>query len=153
MTPESLPNLPPESCPVTAPQEPVFQPPEPYLPDSPYPGVFWYGSDALWTQLPVDGRWYALPYDETGYSQKVFWGREGYRMKDEPQPELVVTGRRLDADAPPLKASPATNGYHPDTGDFMLVGVEVPTPGCWEISGDYYGNTLSFVVWVAPGLE
>jgi hypothetical protein len=55
-TQESLPDLPPESCPVTAPQEPVFQPPAPNSPESPYPGGFWYGSNALWTLLPNDGR-------------------------------------------------------------------------------------------------
>ena len=32
----------------------------------------------------------------------------------------------------------------------MLVGVYVPTPGCWEITGDYKGQKLSFVVWVQP---
>ena len=101
--------------------------------------------------LPNDGRWYALPYDKNGYSQKVFWGQKGYQIEQEPQPELVVTGRRLDAEAPLLKAYPATNGYHPDTGDFMLVEVDIPTPGCWEISGEYHGNRLSFVIWVAPG--
>jgi hypothetical protein len=30
----------------------------------------------------------------------------------------------------------------------MLTGVDVPTPGCWEIMGDYKGQKLSFVVWV-----
>ena len=30
----------------------------------------------------------------------------------------------------------------------MLTGVYVPTPGCWEITGDYHRNKLSFVVWV-----
>jgi len=32
----------------------------------------------------------------------------------------------------------------------MLVGVDIPTIGCWEITGRYAGHTLSFVVWVAP---
>jgi hypothetical protein len=33
----------------------------------------------------------------------------------------------------------------------MLVGVYVPTPGCWEITGEYRGEKLSFVVWVKEG--
>jgi hypothetical protein len=32
----------------------------------------------------------------------------------------------------------------------MLTGVYVPTPGCWEIAGDYKGQKLSFVVWLYP---
>ena len=32
----------------------------------------------------------------------------------------------------------------------MLTGVYVPAPGCWEITGEYHGNKLSFVVWVEP---
>jgi len=30
----------------------------------------------------------------------------------------------------------------------MLAGVYVPTPGCWEITGEYRAEKLSFVVWV-----
>jgi hypothetical protein len=32
----------------------------------------------------------------------------------------------------------------------MLVGVDIPTLGCWEITGQYNGTELSFVVWIAP---
>jgi hypothetical protein len=32
----------------------------------------------------------------------------------------------------------------------MLVGVYVPTPGCWEITGEYRDQKLSFVVWLEP---
>jgi hypothetical protein len=31
----------------------------------------------------------------------------------------------------------------------MLVGIDIPAAGCWEITGQYKGTTLSFVVWVA----
>jgi hypothetical protein len=30
----------------------------------------------------------------------------------------------------------------------LLTGVIVPAPGCWEITGDYKGQKLSFVVGV-----
>jgi hypothetical protein len=71
-------------------------------------------------------------------------------IETEPEPALTVTGRRLDAEAPPLLASIATNAYHPDFGAAMLAGVSVPTLGCWEITGHYQGHELSFVVQVAP---
>ena len=30
----------------------------------------------------------------------------------------------------------------------MLVGLELPYPGCWEVTGEYQGTLLSFVAWV-----
>jgi len=63
---------------------------------------------------------------------------------------IAVTGRRLDAPAPPLNVSRATNAYAEDIQSAMLVRVDFPTPGCWEITGRYAGSELSFVVFVAP---
>jgi len=63
---------------------------------------------------------------------------------------LIVSGERLDAAAPPLLASEATNAYAADIGSAMLVGVDLPTLGCWKITGKYSDSELSFVVWVAP---
>lgn len=61
---------------------------------------------------------------------------------------LTVTGRRIDGSAPPLGASNATNAFADDIGSSILVGVEIPAAGCWEITGHLKGITLSFVVWV-----
>ena len=36
-------------------------------------------------------------------------------------------------------------------GPAMLVGVDFPTTGCWEITGRYADAELSFVVWVGLG--
>jgi hypothetical protein len=33
----------------------------------------------------------------------------------------------------------------------MLVGVDFPDPGCWEITGEYLGQTLTFVVETVSG--
>jgi len=141
--------IPPTDCPVTVPQDPAFTPPSPY--DSlGFEGEFWFGSDSLWTAIRQDGIWYSLPHNPEGYTQKVFWWREGYVWTEEPQPDLNVTGERLDAFAPPLIASKATNAYAGDIGSAMLVGVDVPTLGCWKVTGKYKDAELSFVVWVAP---
>jgi hypothetical protein len=60
---------------------------------------------------------------------------------------LVVRGRRLDRDAPPADISRTTNAHSPSLGGWtMLVAVEFPSPGCWEITGEYLGQKLSFVV-------
>jgi len=146
---EVLPDDPPLTCPVTVPENPAFVPPSPY--DSlGFEGEFWYGSKSLWTAVRPNGIWEALPHNPTGYTQKVFWWREGYVWNEEPQPELIVTGERLDAAAPPLIVSDATNASASDIGSAMLVGVNLPTLGCWKIIGKYGEAKLSFVVWVAP---
>ena len=149
-TPEIVSHEPPASCPITRPQDPPFTAPDPYPPDSPFDTNFWYGSNALWTDLPKDGIWYALPHNPAGYTQKIFWWHDGYIWNEEPQPDLVVAGERLDAAAPPLVVSRATNAYAGDIGSAMLVGVDFPSLGCWKITGSYADAELSFVVWVAP---
>jgi hypothetical protein len=139
---------PPASCPVTVPQDPAFTPPAPYDTLG-FKGYFWFGSNSLWTSLPQDGVWFGLPNNPEGYTQKVFWWREGYVWNEEREPNLVVTGERLDTSAPPLAGSKATNAYAGDIGSAMLVGVDFPTPGCWKITGRYNDEAeLSFVVWV-----
>lgn len=138
------------TCSVTRAPDPPFVPPPPYSPSSPFAGEFWYGTQALWTLLRADGTWQGLPLNPGGYTQKVFWWRKGYSWTAEPEPQLFVTGRRLDAPAPPLIASKATNAFAHDIQSAMLVGVDVPTLGCWLITGRYGERELSFTVWVAP---
>ncbi len=147
--PESMPHDPPDDCPVTRQQDPPFAPPAPYasMGDE---GEFWYGTDSLWTAVREDGIWEALPHNPGGYTQKVFWWRDGYVWTNEPEPELFVTAERLDAPAPPIRASKATNAYANDIGSAMLVGIDLPSLGCWKITGKYADTELGFVVWVAP---
>ena len=141
-----LPSAPPPSCPVTRPPQSPFIPPTPYPSMVPplYGDQFWYGTPALWTWLPADGTWHTL-------RDKSFWWRQGFDGSVEQQPALTLAGRRLDGQAPPFVApAPATNGFRTDLGAFMLTMVDLPTPGCWEITGRYPGAELRFVVWVAP---
>jgi hypothetical protein len=148
---EEVPSLPPTDCPVTtAPKQNSFKAPEPYSADAPWEGIFWYGTDNLWTALHTNGVWEGLPDNPEGYTQKIMWWSDLYVLKDELVPALEVTGRRLDADAPPLKTYGATNAFAADIGDAMLTGVDFPTRGCWEITGRYKESELTFVVWVAP---
>jgi hypothetical protein len=83
---------------------------------------------------------------------KVFWYRQGYSWSQEPIPKIKVTGKRVDGSAAPLElpyGRPTHAIFSPDFAA-MLTGVYVPVPGCWEITGDYEGDKLSFVVWVVP---
>jgi hypothetical protein len=138
----------PADCPVTTAGS--FKAPAPYSPSAPWPSEFWYGSEHLWTALPTNGVWAGLPNNPEGYTQKIFWWSSLFSLKDELEPELTVFGERLDAKAPPLKVSRATNAFAEDIGDAMLMGVDFPTLGCWKITGQYKKTGLDFVVWVAP---
>jgi hypothetical protein len=132
---------PANSCPITKLPSQSFVPPSPY-PAEVGAGQFWFGTKKLWTNLRIEGTW-------QGLSQKIFWWREGYDWREENPPQLVVTGRRLDGEAPSLEPVHASAGWTNDSNHpFMVVGTEVPTLGCWEITGEYKGDRLSFVVWV-----
>jgi len=136
------------SCPVTIPSQPGMVPPQPYpaQPPAQYDAL-WYGTDELWTMLDASGAvWDDLP----GLRQKTFWWSDGYSWRDEPQPQIMVTARRLDGVALTVEAGgPGTNGNRADIGSFMLVGIEFPAPGCWELTARYNGAELSYVVSVA----
>ena len=141
----------PKTCPVMKPyQTSLFVPPSPYPPKAPK-GDFWFGSDKLWINLLVDGTWgklgHYMPSDPT-FRQKLFWWRQGYDWHTEPYPRLKVTGRRLDASAAPLLADRANNGWQKQDQPFMVIGINFPTFGCWEIKGQYQDDELIFVVWV-----
>ena len=56
--------------------------------------------------------------------------------------KLVITGRRLDAEAPALR-SEVNNGYG-DIG-FQASYVIFPTPGCWEVTGHVADASVTFV--------
>jgi len=138
----------PTSCPITVPQNPVFVPPAPYDTLGSFKEHFWSGSSSLWTIIPANGTWNALPHSSAGYTQKILWWRDGYVWDQEPEPNLFVSGERIDESAPPLIVSKATNAYASDIGSAMMVGADFPTLGCWRITGKYNNAELSFVIWV-----
>ncbi len=73
-------------------------------------------------------------------------------MRDEPVPALTVVGTRLDGPGT-FTAGPATNAARDDFGEAMLVGVEIPSPGCWQITASYGDAILSYVVSVTDDLQ
>lgn len=141
----------PETCPVTKASDHPFIPPWPY-PKVPYPGGSWFGTDRLWISPPEDGTWRGLghytPTDPT-FRQKMAWWRQGFDWRTEPdfRARLTVTGRRLDAQAAPLMPVRANSvlGKLP----YMMVAFDLPTLGCWEITGHYEDDELTFVVWLS----
>jgi len=98
--------------------------------------------------LKRDGEvWRHLPHDAAGFSQKTFWWSLGYSSAKEPEPAIVVTGKRLDAVGSFNAGDPGTNATA-DFGTSMLVGVEVPSAGCWSITASYRSAKLTFVAWI-----
>ena len=146
----------PASCPLTSRPAQAFIPPADYHPEKLPENIFLIGTEKLWTSMREPMVWQWMPH-RSGHEQdltaKVFWFRVGYSWRTEPVPKIKVTGKRLDGPAPPLMLpqGPATNAIMDNSGrGTMLTGVYVPVPGCWEITGDYQGDKLSFVVWVEP---
>ena len=128
-------------CPVTIPTHTV-------PPDAGFSAAgFNYGNARLrvhlyWPRgtLPAgilpDGGSYAVVMDDGSIWAKVGWWRGLPRR-------LVITGRRLDAAAPPLQAD--VPGGYGEQG-FVPSGLIFPTVGCWRVRGRLGPAQLTFVV-------
>lgn len=134
-----------KTCPIT--QAPIL----PFVPPAPYPieppEGFWHGTAALWTRLDAEGRWQLGGPNQL--TQKVFWWYPGFDGAREWSPDFTLTARRLDTGQSKVLSRKATNAFVASFGgSTILTGVKMPSAGCWEVTGEYRGNTLSFVVWV-----
>lgn len=104
-----------------------------------------YGNDALSTILWSNGEvvfepggpGFVLPDGELGMK----WGWVPYVPG-----ELTITGERIDADAPPMRAR-IGEGRVDDTMFFPSY-IVFSTPGCWEVTGEIDGHRLTFVTLV-----
>ena len=146
----------PASCSVT--ERPVT----PYIPPPPFDEAhldeqsFWIGTDRLFMIMNEDMTWYWQPRaaghekDEYPRTTKLFYGRAGYNPYLENFPKLKITGRRLDGPAADLFVDEAGNALGKGGTGWMVTAFYIPAPGCWEITGDYHGDKLTFVVWVTP---
>jgi len=98
------------------------------------------------TRLPVEGVWRGLPRrDNKGYFNKLFLWQQGFDVRKEPKPEIVVTLRRLDAPTTLVTSRGGTNAFF-DNSWAMLTGVLFPTEGCWEITSSHEGHILTFIL-------
>src|SRR4051812_48841496 len=83
------------SCPITKPTDSVFVPPAPYPTEAPR-GGFFFGTSKLGVLL-----WQNWG-DATNAGNKTVWWSEGYNGRADPQPKLIITGRRLDTQHAPV---------------------------------------------------
>lgn len=131
-----------QSCAVTEPPLPLFVPPARF-PSAPGREQFWFGTAKLWTALS-EREWRLPP----GYRQRTIWWIPEFTSYDSPIPDIRVTGRRLDRAAAPLHAE-KPNGGRTAQGQFLMVMVELPSAGCWQVSGQLGDARVDYVVKVA----
>jgi len=140
-------------CHVTRPTNPPFVPPAGYAFKTPNPAYFQHGTDDLWTDLLVDGKWGAFGKegDSWVYVTKLVYWHRGFDWRKETEPKLTVTCKRLDGDAPSVTGDHANAVFIPNRDAAgMMTLLTVPTLGCWEITARYEGHELSYVVSVEP---
>ena len=137
------------NCQVTLPSDGVYEPPTTDFWSSrgPGPGQFWFGTDKLWTVLPVDGTWRG-PYPrgprDFVYGEKLQWFRTRAAFSPKGVP-LTIKGKRLDGPAPSFIETNEFFDYNPGG---IVGGISIPAYGCWEITGHYDDQEVRFTVWV-----
>lgn len=140
------------SCPVTVPR-PGFVPPEPYPPEPPFEQV-WYGTSELWTLLDRKGQvWRNLAVGKDGsVGDKTLWLSESFstaRGEDfSGDADITVTAVRLNGSAPKVVEEGGVPSFNRDIKNFLLVGLVLPEPGCWEVTASYQGAELTYVLQV-----
>jgi hypothetical protein len=141
-----------EACPVTKPPAQPFVPSVPYWTDH-GPDRYWYGTESLWTLLGVQGTWHIhsnVLEGEGGYRTKLTYWRRGFDWRREPEPKLIVIAKRIDREAPPVAADYASAVFVTTERPGMMTAINIPSTGCWELTAQYGGHRLSFVVSVQP---
>lgn len=104
----------------------------------------WYGSETLAVILRPEGIWRGMG-PEHNYRDKLFWWSFGFEPGLESN--LNVSAKNLTDPSAKADISAPTGAHSPSLGgSTMLVAVEFSSAGCWEITGRYLGQTLSFVV-------
>jgi hypothetical protein len=141
-----------EACPVTKPPAQPFVPPPPYWTEH-NPDQFWYGTESLWTLLGVQGTWHIgnkVLKDEGAYRNKLIYWRGGFDWRREPEPKLIVIAKRLDSEVPSVATDTAHAVFVPTERAAMMTAIDIPSSGCWELTAQYGGQKLSFVVSIQP---
>ena len=124
-------------CPKTAGSDDLLAPPFPKFEN-------WYGSEALAVALPSKGIW-PITGPTARIAVKLFWWSSGYEPGMETNLQVTITN--LNGQANDTVVKDVTNAHAESLGGWtMLTGIDFPSPGCWEIVGEYLGQSLKFVV-------
>jgi hypothetical protein len=150
------------ACAVTAPPKPAFVAPPQYAPTRSVESerAFFYGAPGLWALVYPNWKLEGVFYG----NKMVFFSEHYNYWKREGPPPMTVEAKRLDAEAPPVKADHVNGagpsfrvGEQPDPGNpgFMTTALAIPTTGCWEITARYAAPSgaaekLSYTVLIEP---
>lgn len=133
--------------------------------ESPPPAKACPATEPVWLKPPADAAvqnppefgYYFVNEDRSMWASAWWAGQEEYHVRTSEEgikvgwfrpagATLEITGQRLDAQAPPLKAQVPC--CYPTR--FQATGLVFPTRGCWEVTARAADSHLSFVVWVGP---
>lgn len=133
-----------EQCPRTLGSDRVFAKPWPQA-------STWYGTEALAVILPKNGIWLTTVPGHL-IAVKVFWYSSEFQARSESE-TWDDTGfkahiKRLDEGPDNAEISEPNWAGGGSMGEnwTMLTGIDFPSSGCWEITGEYSGQSLTFVV-------
>jgi hypothetical protein len=103
-----------------------------------------HGNRSLWVGALWPHGVAVITHDDVAADGRLWMKFGWYRLTSG---FLRITGRRLDAPAPP--ASGRAPGY--GLTGFNASGVIFPTEGCWRVTGRVGRATLTFVTFVIKG--
>ena len=115
-----------------------------------------YGSEALAVALPPDGTW-GVTGPTARIAVKLFWRSAGFRPGMQTNLKVEITNLNGGPNDAVVKDVTTANSVPEDLekahfddewmdGWLMLTGIDFPSPGCWQITGEYLGQSLTFVV-------
>ena len=123
-------------CPITLGAGEFLGPP---FPESEH----WYGSESLAVMVPGAQAW-GTTGPKALIAVKLFWWSAGFKPGMESN--LKVSIRDLNGNSNDAVVSKPTNANAESLGGWtMLTGIDFPSEGCWEITGEYLGQFLTFV--------
>jgi len=124
------------ACPVTVGSDSLGPP----FPDA----ENWYGSESLAVILPDDGKW-GITGPNARIAVKLFIWSIGFKPGMEEN--LAVRVESLSGGPNDAVVKGVTNAGADSLGGWtMLAGIDFPSAGCWRLTVDYLGQSLSFVV-------
>ena len=141
------------TCPRTLGSETAFRGPWPAA-------ATWYGTEALAVKLPKDGIW---PTTKPGnrISVKVFWYSTEFQATAE---KGFDGGEHMGFEARIRRLGPGPNDAVISGPNWVglgglgenwtiLTGIDFPSAGCWELTGEYFDQSLTFVVETIDRIE
>jgi hypothetical protein len=106
-----------------------------------------YGAPKLWALIPRSGSLASSTSTTGGRFVRTFWYSTAWSIADEPTPSISVSAGRLGG-GDSVTGSAAVSARSRELGTSMIVSLDLPSGGCWQITGTYRDQSLSYVVWV-----